>query len=70
MVTMRRVGAAPLLAVILLIAGQQHARAAEPKMVTLSCDGTLTHRTITENKPVSPSPPEQMQKGGDRTIQH
>jgi hypothetical protein len=38
---MSRIAATTLLALLLLMAGQ-YARAAEPKVITLSCDGTLT----------------------------
>ena len=40
---MSRIAATTLLALLLLMAGQ-HARAAEPKVITMSCDGTLTSR--------------------------
>jgi hypothetical protein len=48
------------------IASAAEATANEPKVVTLSCDGTLTTTTITNSKvdpPLTPSP-QQMQKVG------
>jgi hypothetical protein len=64
---MRRILAAATAALLMLISlAGQHARAVEnePKVVTLSCEGTLTRRTWTNGKPERWEDPERVQKMG------
>jgi hypothetical protein len=49
---------------LMLISGQ-HAQAAEPRVITLSCDGTLSRTDARNGQPLLPTaPPERIQKAG------